>query len=118
MCQTVIEVHPEQIFRWLKYNIHVDGFGQRCMPKLGIRIALALSPLSVTATRRCRSQWRPERLLDALRKRIDHGAFVGTFICPQEPAANECVYFAAVKFDRKTAKAGPTSRPATTHSLS
>jgi hypothetical protein len=57
-------------------------------------------------------------LHDVLRKCIDHGAFVGTFICPQEPAANECVYFAAVKFDRKTAKAGPTSRPATTHSLS
>jgi hypothetical protein len=57
-------------------------------------------------------------LLDALRKRIDHGAFVVTFICPEEPAANECVCLAAVKFDRKTAKAGPTSRPATTHSLS
>jgi hypothetical protein len=57
-------------------------------------------------------------LLDILRKRIDHGAFVVTFICPEEPAANECVYLAAVKFDRKTAKAGPTSRPATTHSFS
>jgi hypothetical protein len=56
-------------------------------------------------------------LLDALRKRIDNGAFVITLVCPEEPAANECVDLGAVKFDHKAAKAGPTSRPATAHSL-
>jgi hypothetical protein len=58
----------------------------------------------------------PERLLDVLRKRIDHSALVITLICPEEPAANECVDLAMVKFDRKTAKAGPTPRSATPHS--
>jgi hypothetical protein len=55
-------------------------------------------------------------LLDVLGKRIDHGAFVITFVCPEEPVVNERVDLAMVKFDRKTAVAGPTSRPATTHS--
>jgi hypothetical protein len=55
-------------------------------------------------------------LLDVLRKRIDHRAFVLALVCQEEPAANECVDLGAVKFDGKTAKAGTTSRPATTHS--
>jgi hypothetical protein len=55
-------------------------------------------------------------LLDVLRKRIDHRAFLVTFVGREEPAVNECVDLAAVKFDHKTAKAGPTTRPATTHS--
>jgi hypothetical protein len=55
-------------------------------------------------------------LLDVLRKRIDHRAFMITLVGPEEPAADECVDLGAVKFDGKTAKAGPASRPATTHS--
>jgi hypothetical protein len=54
-------------------------------------------------------------LLDELRKRIDHS--VVALVCPEEPAVNERVDLAAVKFDHKTAKAGPPSRPATTHSV-
>jgi hypothetical protein len=50
--------------------------------------------LCVTEARRYPSQWRPERLLDVLRKRIDHGAFVIAFICPEEPAANERINLA------------------------
>jgi hypothetical protein len=53
-----------------------------------------------------------------LRKRVDHSAFVITFVCPEEPAMDERVDFATMKFDGKTAKAGPTSRPATPHSFS
>jgi hypothetical protein len=55
-------------------------------------------------------------LLNVLRKRIDHSAFVITLVCPEEPAVNERVDLAAVKFDHKTAKAGPTSCPASAHS--
>jgi hypothetical protein len=55
-------------------------------------------------------------LLDVLRKRIDHSAFVVTLVCPEEPVVNECVDLAAVKFDHKTAKAGPLSCPASPHS--
>jgi hypothetical protein len=55
-------------------------------------------------------------LLYVLGKCIDHSAFVVTFICPEEPAVNERVDLGAVKFDHKTAKAGPTSCPATPHS--
>jgi hypothetical protein len=55
-------------------------------------------------------------LLDVPRKRIDHGAFVVTLVSPQKPAVNERVDLGAVKFDHKTAKAGPTSRPAAAHS--
>jgi hypothetical protein len=36
---------------------------------------------------------------------------------PEEPAVNERVDLGAVKFDGKTAIAGPTTRPTTTHSL-
>jgi hypothetical protein len=56
-------------------------------------------------------------LFHLLRKRIDHSAFVVTLVCPEEPAVNECFDFGAVKFDHKAAKAGPTSRPATAHSI-
>jgi hypothetical protein len=56
-------------------------------------------------------------LLDVLGKRIDHRAFVITLVCPEEPAVNERVDLATVKFDRKTAKAGPTSCAASSHSL-
>jgi hypothetical protein len=42
--------------------------------------------------------------------------YPNTLVGPEEPAADECVDLAAVKFDHKTAKAGPTSCPATTHS--
>jgi hypothetical protein len=56
-------------------------------------------------------------LLDVLRKRIDHRAILVTFVCPEEPAVHECVDLAPVKFDHKTAKARPTSCPATAHSL-
>jgi hypothetical protein len=56
-------------------------------------------------------------LLDVLRKRIDHSAIVITLVCPEEPAVKERVDLATVKFDRKTAKARPTSCPATPHSL-
>jgi hypothetical protein len=73
-------------------------------------------PLRATAGWRSLSLRRPKRLLDALRKRIDNGAFVITLVCPEEPAANERVNLDAVKFDHKTPKAGPTPRPATTHS--
>jgi hypothetical protein len=55
-------------------------------------------------------------LLDVLRKRIDHSAFVITFVCPEEPAVHECVDLAPVKFDHKTAVAGATSCPASPHS--
>jgi hypothetical protein len=55
-------------------------------------------------------------LLDELGKRIDHSAFVVALVFQEEPAANERVDLGAMKFDHKTAKAGPTSRPATTHS--
>jgi hypothetical protein len=55
-------------------------------------------------------------LLDILGKRIDHRAFVLAVVCPKEPATNERVDFAAVKFDRKAAKASAPSCPATTHS--
>jgi hypothetical protein len=89
---------------------------QRCVPTSGIRTDVAPYPLRVTSAERCPSQWRPESLLDVLRKRIDHSAFVITLVCPEEPAVNERVDLATVKFDRKTAKARPTSCPATTHS--
>jgi hypothetical protein len=56
-------------------------------------------------------------LLDVLRKRIDHSAFVITFVRLEEPAVNERVDLGAVKFDHETAKAGPTTRPASPHSL-
>jgi hypothetical protein len=55
-------------------------------------------------------------LLDVLRKRIDHSAFVLALVCPEEPAVNERFDLGAVKFDHKTAKAGTTACPATTHS--
>jgi hypothetical protein len=55
-------------------------------------------------------------LLDVLRKRIGHRAFIVTLFCPEEPAVNERVDLAMVKFDRKTAKASAPSCPATTHS--
>jgi hypothetical protein len=55
-------------------------------------------------------------LLNVLRKRIDHGAFVITLVGPEEPAADECVDLGAVKFDHKTAKASAPSCPATPHS--
>jgi hypothetical protein len=84
--------------------------------KRDFRIAVKPFPLNAVAARRCSSHWRPERLLDAVRKRIDHGAFLVTFVCPEEPAVNECLDLAAVKFDREAAIAGPTSCPATTHS--
>jgi hypothetical protein len=51
-----------------------------------------------------------------VRKRIDHGAFVVALVCPEEPAVNERIDLATVKFDRKTAITSPTTRPATTHS--
>jgi hypothetical protein len=57
-------------------------------------------------------------LLNVLRKRIDHGAFIITLVGPEEPAADECIDLAAVKFDGKTAIAGPTSCPAAPHSSS
>jgi hypothetical protein len=57
-------------------------------------------------------------LLDVLRKRIDHSAFVVTLVCPKEPVANECVYLTAMNFDGQTAKASAPSCPAATHSLS
>jgi hypothetical protein len=44
------------------------------------------------------------RAFHIVRKRIDHRAFVVTFICPEGFAANECVDLATVKFDRKTRK--------------
>jgi hypothetical protein len=50
-------------------------------------------------------------LLDVLGKRIDDGAFVITFVCPEEPVVNERVDLAMVKFDRKTAVAGPDAVP-------
>jgi hypothetical protein len=56
-------------------------------------------------------------LLDVLRKRIDHRAFVITLVCPEEPAVNERVDLGAVKFDHKAAKARQTSCPETPHSL-
>jgi hypothetical protein len=43
-------------------------------------------------------------LLDVLRKRIDHGTFIITLVCPEEPAADECVDLAAVNFDSNTPK--------------
>jgi hypothetical protein len=55
-------------------------------------------------------------LLDVLGKCIDHSAFVVTLVGPEQPAADECVYLTAMKFDRKTAKASAPSRPATSHS--
>jgi hypothetical protein len=55
-------------------------------------------------------------LLDVLGNRIDHSAFVDALVCPEETVVNERVDLGAVKFDHKTAKAGPTSCPATTHS--
>jgi hypothetical protein len=45
-----------------------------------------------------------------------HRAFVVALVCQEEPAVNERVDLATVKFDGKTAKAGPTSCPATPHS--
>jgi hypothetical protein len=56
-------------------------------------------------------------LLDVLRKRLDHSAFVIAFACSEETAVNERVDLGAVKFDHKAAKASATSCPATTHSL-
>jgi hypothetical protein len=56
-------------------------------------------------------------LLDVLRKRIDHRAFVVTFVRLEQPAANERVDLATVKFNRKTPKASAPSCPATPHSL-
>jgi hypothetical protein len=55
-------------------------------------------------------------LLDVSGKRIHHSAFIITLVCPEE-AADECVYLTAMKFDRKTAIAGPMSCPASPHSL-
>jgi hypothetical protein len=52
----------------------------------------------------------------ALARCIAKSAFVITLVCPEEPSVNERVDLAAVKFDGKTAKAGPTARPATPHS--
>jgi hypothetical protein len=80
------------------------------------RIAKAPFALRATAGWRSLSLWRSERVLDVLGKRIDHRAFVVALVFQEEPAADECVDLAPVKFDGKTAKAGPTSRPATTHS--
>jgi hypothetical protein len=51
-----------------------------------------------------------------MRERIDHSAFVITLVCLKEPAVNKRVDLGAMKFDHKTAKAGTTARPATTHS--
>jgi hypothetical protein len=48
-------------------------------------------PLRATAGWRSLSLWRSESLFDVLRKCIDHSAFVATFVCPEEPAANERV---------------------------
>ena len=73
--------------------------------------------LRATAGWRSLSLWRSERLLDVLRNRIDHRAFVVTLFCLKEPAVNERVDLGAAKLDHKTAKAGPPSRAATTHSL-
>jgi hypothetical protein len=55
-------------------------------------------------------------LLDVLRKRIDHSAFVVTFVCPEELAVNQRVDLGAVKFDRKAAKASAPSCPASPYS--
>jgi hypothetical protein len=55
-------------------------------------------------------------LLDVLGNRIDHSAFVDALVCPEETVVNERVDLGAVKFDHKTAKAGPPSRPAAPHS--
>jgi hypothetical protein len=43
-------------------------------------------------------------LLDVLRKRIDHSAFVVTLVCPKEPVANECVYLTAIEFRRSNSE--------------
>ena len=48
-----------------------------------------------------------ERLLDVLRKRINHSAFVITFVCSEEPAVNERVDPGAMKFDGKTENVAP-----------
>jgi hypothetical protein len=81
------------------------------------RIAVKPFPSNAMAGRRCPSQWRPERLRYVVGKRVDHSAFVITLVCPEEPAINERVDLGAVKFDHKAAKAGPTSRQATAHSI-
>jgi hypothetical protein len=87
------------------------------MQKSGIGSRSRAISIARHAGRGCPSQWRPERSLDVVRKRIDHGTLVVTFIRPEEPAVNERVDLGAVKFDRKTAVSGPMSRPAKTHSL-
>jgi hypothetical protein len=46
-------------------------------------------------------------LLDVLRKRINHSAFVITFVCSEEPAVNERVDPGAMKFDGKTENVAP-----------
>jgi hypothetical protein len=55
-------------------------------------------------------------LLNVLRKRIDHSAFIIMLFCPKETAADESVDLGAMKFEGKTAITSPTSCPASPHS--
>ena len=87
------------------------------MQKSGNLIAVAPIQLCVTVARRYPSQCRSERLLNVLRKGVDHGTLVVMIVRREEPAVNERVDLGAVKFDHKAAKARQTSRPASPHSL-
>lgn len=115
MVEAVLESKQTRIFHWLKYNICARWTTLRA--KIGYSNRCCVVPFHVTVSPRSPSQCRSERLLDVLRKRIDHSAFVVTLICPEEPAVNERVDLAKVKFDHITAKGGPTSCPAAPHPL-
>lgn len=99
--------------RHMQYMYRVVGDAAR---QIGISKRCCAVPIARHAARRSPSQCRPERLLDVLGKCIDHGTFIITLVGPEEPAVDECVDLAAVKFDHKTAKASAMARPTASHS--